>query len=311
MAEAHIVAHAGCCLTPQSLRLLNHALVCQEGVAFDNAYQTDSLAVTANDLGLSVIVAAGSAFIAGVNYAGEGMYFVSNDGPVSLQLNPADPADPRCDLVVAIVDGNATDCADAWVLTTITGVPAPVPACPAVPGGALVLATVEVPAGATAVLPANIDDLREPYQSCQVTPACRVGRASNMGVDNNVLETIPFTSEIFDSSNMHENSANTRITFNVPGFYTVGVSVEFSAANDYTRINLAIVLNGSIRISYTSETTQALSVPPRAAANTMYEFAAGDYIEAQVLQTNDAAVARTLLMVPQYSPHFYAARIGG
>lgn len=165
MAEAHIVAHAGCCLTPQSLRLLNHALVCTQGVAFDNAYGVDSLAVSPGG-GLSVVVEAGSAFIEGANFAGEGMYFVSNDAPVSLQLDPADAADPRCDLVIAQVDGNATDCADAWVLTTVTGVPAPVPTCPAVPAGALLLAEVTVDAAATSVTPGDISDERVAYGLC-------------------------------------------------------------------------------------------------------------------------------------------------
>lgn len=166
MAEAHIVAHSACCLTPQSLRLLNHALVCQEGVAFDNAYGTSSLEVTPGAAGMNVIVEAGSAFIEGGNFAGEGMYFVSNDAQVTLPIDPADPADPRCDLVIAQVDGTATDCADAWVLTTVTGVPAPDPACPAVPSGALVLATVQVPAGATSIVAGNITDQREAYSSC-------------------------------------------------------------------------------------------------------------------------------------------------
>lgn len=166
MAEAHIVAHSGCCITPQSLRLLNHALVCTEGVAFDEAYGVDSLAVTAGGESLTVVVDAGSAFILGDDFAGEGMYFVSNDAPVTLELDPADAADPRCDLVIAQVDGTATDCADAWILTTVTGVPAPTPSCPDVPPGAILLATLDVAAGATSLTAGDVNDAREAYEYC-------------------------------------------------------------------------------------------------------------------------------------------------
>jgi hypothetical protein len=153
-------------MTPQSLRLLNHALVCTEGVAFDNAYGTDSLAVTAGSESLSVVVAAGSAFIEGGEFAGEGMYFVSNDADVTLELEGADPADPRCDLVIARVNTTATDCPDAWVLEVLTGVPAPVPTCPDVPVGAIPLATVEVAATATSITQADVTDQRQAYEYC-------------------------------------------------------------------------------------------------------------------------------------------------
>lgn len=184
VAEAHIVAHSGCCITPQSLRLLNHALVCQPGVAFDNAYGTSSLVVTPAGGAMAVDVAAGSAFILGADFAGEGMYFVSNDAPVTLEVDPADAADPRCDLVVALVDGTATDCESAWVLTTITGVPAPEPTCPEVPEGAVGLATITVPAGAIEVVAGDITDARSAYELCGlIEPEILVGLPATAGVN--------------------------------------------------------------------------------------------------------------------------------
>lgn len=310
MAEAHIVAHSGCCITPQSLRLLNHAFVCSEGVSFDNAYGTSSLQVTAGSTGgLTVDVAAGSAFIEGVNFAGEGMYFVSNDSTVSLVLDPADAADPRCDLVVAQVDGNATDCSEAWVLTTVTGVPAPDPACPDTPPGALVLASVLVPAGATTIVAADITNLRVAYQSCGSTPAARLTRSASFPLPQNTWTSIPFTDELFDTDDMHR-PGQARITFNTAGFYMVGMSVEVQFSNDYTRVGTSVVLNGTTRITHTGTPGSGLNESQRFESSTMREFQVGDYIEAQVNQYNAALVTRNLNVASEFSPIFYAARIG-
>lgn len=164
MAETHIVAAEGCCLTPQSLRLLNRAIACQEGVSFDMAYEVPPLFVSPEGAGMNVVVNPGSAFIEGDVFTGEGMYFVSNDAQVSLTVPAADPADPRCDIVVAQVDGAAEG--QCWELSIVSGVPAPQPACPAIPDSAIQLAQILVPAAATSIESGDITDTRESYGTC-------------------------------------------------------------------------------------------------------------------------------------------------
>lgn len=163
MAETHIIAKEGCCFTPQSLRLLNKAIACGQGVSFDGAYGVSPLNVTAEGGGRNVRINAGSAFVEGDRFAGEGMYFVSNDSPVVLTIPPGDAADPRCDLIVARIPETGSTC---WELAVIQGIPLPEPECPPVPDSALVLAEVTSPAGAGVITNDDVRDVRQSYTTC-------------------------------------------------------------------------------------------------------------------------------------------------
>lgn len=141
--------------------------------------------------------------------------------------------------------------------------------------------------------------------------AARLTRNAVQSINNNALTPIQFNAEVFDESGMHDNAVNnSRITIAVPGRYEMGMNVEFVSAADYTRFILAIRLNGGSPLVFTQTPPVAANLAQRYAVSTMTQLAAGDYIEAEVLQQNAAVAARNLALTANYSPIFYAARIG-
>lgn len=146
------------CYTPQQDRLLWGSIICTEGV--QNGF------VVSPGGGMSVDISAGAGFIQGDAIANEGMYWVSSTATENRTLAPSDPTDPRYDLIVAQIEPNCT-----WVLTVITGTPAPVPPIPGTPPSAIVIGLVRVPAGLVAVTINNIE-LGEPNFPAPVAELC-------------------------------------------------------------------------------------------------------------------------------------------
>lgn len=109
--------------------------------------------------GLQVEIADGAGIIVGTEAAEQGSYFVENRGPETVSLAPADPTDPRHDLIVIRVhDREYSGTQDLVELVVLTGAASAIPADPAVPVNSLVIARAVVPAGGTA--PSQLDDLR-------------------------------------------------------------------------------------------------------------------------------------------------------
>lgn len=131
------------CYTPQQDRLLWGSIICTEGVQ-------DGFEITPGG-GMSVNIAAGAGFIQGDTQASEGMYWVSSTATENRAIAPADPTDPRYDLVIARINA---DC--SWSLAVVTGTAAPAPSPPATPPSSIVLGWVSVTAGLLTVAPANI-----------------------------------------------------------------------------------------------------------------------------------------------------------
>jgi hypothetical protein len=94
---------------------------------------------------MAVTVADGKVWIQGAFYEVTG---------ANVSLAPADPGDPRIDVIVAEVSGGVVS------LTKVAGTPAATPAAPAIAANQVRLANVTVPAGAANVLTANIADKR-------------------------------------------------------------------------------------------------------------------------------------------------------
>ena len=144
------------------------------------------------------------------------------------------------------------------------------------------------------------------------TQGCRVTRNAVQSIPHVTFTPVSFNTEVFDNNAMHDNGVNpTRVTVNVPGIYQVGGNIEMEAGNDYTRVIMRILLNGMTVIAFNAAAGTVQNVAQRFALNTTYEFAAGDYVELQIHHTNGAAVARNVLASTQYSPEFWAVRIGG
>lgn len=106
-------------------------------------------------------VAAGFGFVTGTENASQGTYGGYNDGAILLTHSASDPTNPRKDLIVmrvrdAFYSGVSTDVS----VVIVTGTAAASPLDPTVPADSLVLARVLIPATTTAVVNANITDLR-------------------------------------------------------------------------------------------------------------------------------------------------------
>jgi hypothetical protein len=124
---------------------------------------------------MTVLVAAGHAFIRGTEATIQDTYAVYNDAQVALSIAAADPALPRNDLIcLQVRDSNYSGAVLAARLVVVQGTPNASPADPslaAVPN-ALVLARVRVNAAATSIVTANITDLRTRAAAVGGTMVC-------------------------------------------------------------------------------------------------------------------------------------------
>lgn len=122
------------------------------------------LKVSQSGPGMNVSVAAGSGFIRGTQSALQGVYHVVNDAAVVLAVSPADPTNPRRDLVILHVrDANYSGASNDARLLVVTGTPAASPADPSLAAypNALVLARLQVNAAPDAtIVTGDITDLR-------------------------------------------------------------------------------------------------------------------------------------------------------
>lgn len=126
--------------------------------------KTDDLKITELDTpGMGVKVAKGRALVQGDQSEWQGHYGIKNDASKNLTIAASDPTNPRKDRVVAQVYDSIDigGAQDKWALEVLTGTPAASPVPPALPDDALDLAIIDVGAGVTEILNANITDQRE------------------------------------------------------------------------------------------------------------------------------------------------------
>ena len=122
----------------------------------------ESLRVTPNGTpNMTVVVAAGGAYVQGSENLYQGMYFTDNRGASSVTIQAADGSNDRIDFVVVhIKDSEYSGSDNEVVIEAITGTPAPIPVAPAVPENSLLLARVAVNAGATSITSSMLTDER-------------------------------------------------------------------------------------------------------------------------------------------------------
>jgi hypothetical protein len=111
--------------------------------------------------GMSVVVAAGWAWVNGTTSATQGIYSTYNDAATTLTVTAANPTNPRIDKVcVTVRDAAYAGASNDVILQVVAGTPAGSPSAPATPASSLALATIAVAAGATSITNANITDSR-------------------------------------------------------------------------------------------------------------------------------------------------------
>lgn len=111
--------------------------------------------------GMSVVVAAGWAWVLGTTSSTQGIYSTYNDASTTLSVTTANPSLPRIDRVcVTVRDAAYSGASNDVILQVVAGTAAASPSAPAVPASSLSLATIAVAAGATSISNANITDGR-------------------------------------------------------------------------------------------------------------------------------------------------------
>lgn len=131
---------------------------------------------------------------------------------------------------------------------------------------------------------------------------CRIYNSGDQAFD--VDGAVSFDSERWDDDSMHAGGDPTRITFTTAGRYTLGCCLEFDAGLDFLNA-VYLRLNGATYIAkfdVLGPTLTGLAF----ALNTVYDFAAADYVEVWV---DVAAVTTTdpnLNASANFSPEFWA-----
>lgn len=144
-------------------------------------------------------------------------------------------------------------------------------------------------------------------------PGCRVFNSAAILVANATDTVLTFDTQRFDTDTMHSTSVNTsRITFNTPGVYLLSFTGQFVAATDYTQANSYFRLNGTTPIGLGGEigTLTLNTAGAFVAATTIYKFAAADYAEVLVRQTNTLPASRNIQNLANYSFEFSAMWLG-
>jgi hypothetical protein len=140
--------------------------------------------------------------------------------------------------------------------------------------------------------------------------ACRVTRAAAQSIPDNVITTVAFDEERFDTDGMHNVvTNNSRITINTAGIYIVGFNGILQSDTYVTSFALLRV-NGTTEIARGSRQYLPSTLQSHIQVQTVYQFVAGDYIEVQVYHDNPGNIARNLDATDERTPEFYAARIG-
>lgn len=109
--------------------------------------------------GMNITVNNGIGFVQGTAALDSGLYPDVLDATTTLTATAADPSNPRVDNVCLTHVDNG-DNTSTYVVQIQAGTPAPSPAAPALPANSLLLATIAVGAGATAIVGGNITDQR-------------------------------------------------------------------------------------------------------------------------------------------------------
>ena len=135
----------------------------------------------------------------------------------------------------------------------------------------------------------------------------RVTHGSQQTIPHNVRTAMLFTTERWDTDNIHDNAVNpSRLTCRTPGKYIIVGHVTWLADITGSR-NIYIRHQGTTDIAVVFY--DPTNIPtPRMSVATVYDLAVGEYVELHVYQFSGANLNTSLNA--NYSPEFMMQRIG-
>jgi len=142
-------------------------------------------------------------------------------------------------------------------------------------------------------------------------PACRIYRATNQSIPDNVETAISFSNARWNTDNMWTVGSPTRVTINTAGLYVITFTALVESAGDYALVFGNLRVNGTshLLIGPTLRTT-GITTTPAVFASTIWKFAVADYVEATVQQDNTTNVARNVIPFENGSPELAVTWIG-
>lgn len=150
------------------------------------------------------------------------------------------------------------------------------------------------PATAVVGQPADIaswwnDYVRDNMERVAKPPRCRVYRNVLQTIGNAANTFVSFNAERYDMTGadaMHSTSVNpSRITIVTAGVYEFGAAIEW-ASNATGRRQLTLLVNNTTPIAADTRDGTTGAATRITLGGVDWEFAAGDYVEVQVLQSS-------------------------
>lgn len=238
MAETQPIWMQALCYNYNELR--NQFDVCGEGVV--NKFGGSLLVASTGAADHSVTIAAGSAWVEADGANVDGMYRITNDAPVTLQLAAGGGGNGRVDTIVATVhDSQSSGVDDDWVITVVTGTPNAAAVSPltdagitasagAVPDMSLVLGYVLVPVAdtlTTTISAVNIVDSRNNVYHCSAQPWVSIEASAVTALTNGSYTQIALATLINRDRDYFTVASNT-ITVRQAGLYDISAMAGVS-----------------------------------------------------------------------------------
>lgn len=121
-----------------------------------------------------------------------------------------------------------------------------------------------------------------------VQPAARVTRTANQSIAGSAQVLVNWTSEVFDTQAMHNNSVNnTRLTAPIDGIYDVSANIDWAAHNDAGPRLITLVKNGSSGIAAKGGNPISPTSTYAQDVTATVSMQKGDYIEVKAFQIHD------------------------
>lgn len=300
MAETQPIWMQALCYNYNELR--NQFDVCGEGVV--NKFGGSLLVASSGAADHSITVAAGSAWVDADGPNVDGMYRVTNDAPVTLQLAAGGGGNGRVDTIIATVhDSQSSGVDDDWVLTVVTGTPNAAAVSPltdagitasagAVPVMSVVLGYVLVPVAdtlTTTISAVNIVDGRNNYFSCDKDPCVVLtASAATTGIASATATKVNLATVTRQDRDYFTVAASI-VTIVQAGLYDLSAFAAISGTLSSTANQIiAFGRNGTTELLGSSTGPSTTSVKRESICLHDYPLGAGDTIQLVIAATTTA-----------------------